>query len=73
MAVGGRVDEFSFSDVHGGVSDLVGRRAKEEQVPGPQILTIDSLNSPHAACRSASRGMVMPRLRTSICVKPEQS
>jgi len=67
MSIGCSVNDFSIPDPHRGMGDLVGPGSEKQQVAGSQILPSD------AACRSASCGMLMPRLRTSIGVKPEQS
>ena len=67
------VDELAVADVHAGVRDLLGRLTEEKQITSLKFVAFHRHDACHAACKSASRGITMPRLRTSICVKPEQS
>src|SRR5215472_3102929 len=46
---------------------------KNSRSPGCRSFLSTLVTPLHAACKSASRGMLIPRARTSICVNPEQS
>jgi len=72
MAVGGGVNDFSVSDVHCCVCDFVRTGTEEQKIAFAQILSLDCFHSLPGRL-PASRGILMPRLRTSICVNPEQS
>ena len=73
MAVRGVVNELAVAKIHAGMGNLGDTRAKEQQVAGLQSLRSTGITPVHAACRSASRGISIPRCRSSICVNPEQS
>ena len=74
MAVRGVVNKFAVAQVHAGMRDLWLRlEPKYRRSPGCRSLRSTAITPLHAACISASRGISMPRCRSSICVNPEQS
>ena len=71
--VGGIVNEFAVPDVHPRVRDVLLGAAEIEQVAGLKFSRLTAPTPLQSAWISASRGMMTPRWRTSICMKPEQS
>ena len=72
--VGGVVNELAVSNVHSGMRDVACGRTEKEQITRLKIDALDRQgNQSMQLADSASRGMITPRDRISICVNPEQS